>query len=375
MSDRPYNFSAGPAILPGEVFERCSAAIEQLNLPGDTSLESKLSILEISHRSKTYESIHNGAIELAHEVIGIPRTHKILLLQGGASLQFAMVPMNLRQQGKPCAYVDTGVWSQKAIKESQILGPTQVLATSKSTHYDRIPAFPSPEAYAEASYVHITTNNTIFGTEWSDIPEVAGDVPLVADLSSNIGARPMPLDRIALGYAGAQKNLGPSGVTLVFIHESLLASKPVAPVPTMLSYATHAENNSLYNTINTFGVLVLYHVLQWVKEQGGTKAIGERNATKAAKLYAVLDGSSLYKAHAQPGSRSTMNVCWTLAGKDDAEIEARTKKFIAAAEAQGMSGLKGHRSVGGCRASIYNAFPEAGVDALCEFMREFERTA
>jgi phosphoserine aminotransferase len=375
MSDRPYNFSAGPAILPGEVFERCSAAIKQLNLPGDDSLESKLSILEISHRSKTYETIHDGAIELAHEVIGIPRTHKILLLQGGASLQFTMVPMNLRQQGKPCAYVDSGVWSQKAIKESQLLGPTQVLATSKATNYDRIPAFPSPEAYAEASYVHITTNNTIYGTEYPDIPKVSGDVPLVADMSSNIGARPMDLDRVALGYAGAQKNLGPSGVTLVFIREDLIAQKPVSPVPTMLSYATHAENNSLYNTINTFGVLVLHHVLEWVKGQGGAKAIGERNARKAAKIYDLLDASSLYEPHAQKGSRSTMNVCWTLTGKDEAEIEARTKKFLKAAEAQGMSGLKGHRSVGGCRASIYNAFPEEGVDALVQFMREFERTA
>jgi phosphoserine aminotransferase len=375
MPDRPFNFSAGPAILPGEVFERCSAAVKQVALPGDKALESKLSILEISHRSKTYETIHNGAIELAYDVLGIPRTHKILLLQGGASLQFCMVPMNLRQEGKPCAYVDTGSWSSKAIKESKILGPTQVLGSSKDTNYDRIPAFPAADAYAEASYVHITTNNTIFGTEYAEIPVVAGGVPLVADMSSNIGARPMALDRVALGYAGAQKNLGPSGVTLVFIHESLLARKPPSAVPTLLSYATHVENNSLYNTINTFGVLVLHHVLEWVKAQGGTQAIGQRNASKAAKLYAVLDGSSLYQPHAKQGSRSTMNVTWTLTGKDDAEIEGRTKKFIAAAEAQGMCGLKGHRSVGGCRASIYNAFPEAGVDALCEFMREFERTA
>jgi phosphoserine aminotransferase len=373
MPDRPYNFSAGPAILPGEVFERCSAAVKQLALPGDETLESKLSILEISHRSKTYETIHNGAIELAYNVLGIPRTHKILLLQGGASLQFCMVPMNLRQQGKPCAYVDSGSWSKKAIKESEILGPTKVLASSKSTNYDRIPEFPAADAYAEASYVHITTNNTIFGTEYAEIPQVAGDVPLVADMSSNIGARPMALDRVALGYAGAQKNLGPSGVTLVFIHESLLSREPSSPVPTLLRYSTHVENNSLFNTINTFGVLVLHHVLQWVQAQGGTKAIGERNANKAGKIYEVLDGSSLYKPHAHEGSRSTMNVTWTLTGKDDAEIQARTKKFIAGAQAQGMCGLKGHRSVGGCRASIYNAFPLEGVTALCEFMREFER--
>lgn len=373
MSTRPYNFSAGPAILPPVVFERTSEAVRRLDIPGDTSLESQLSILEISHRSKTYDAIHQEAMELCHTVLGVPRSHAVLFLQGGASLQFAMVPMNLRVAGKPACYVDTGAWSKKAIAESKLLGPTEVIASSADTRYDRVPEPPAPETYAGASYVHITSNNTIFGTEYAELPALEGDVPLVVDMSSNIGDRTMPLERVGLGYAGAQKNLGPSGLTLVFLHRELLERAPASPIPTMLRYGTHAETDSLYNTPNTFGVLVLLHVLRWIRDEGGTQVIGARNDRKAGKLYAVLDESNLYSPHAQPGSRSTMNVTWTLAGKDEAEIGARTKRFLAEAEAAGMSGLKGHRSVGGCRASIYNAFPEAGVDVLCEFMREFER--
>lgn len=371
MSERPYNFSAGPAILPTAVFERTAAAVHTLNVPGDDALESRLSILEISHRSKTYEAIHDEAIALCHEVLGVPRGYAVLFLQGGASQQFAMVPMNLRQEGRPAAYVDTGVWSTKAIEESRALGATEVVASSKDTKYDRIPAMPERERYAGASYLHVTSNNTIYGTEWAEIPD-AGDVPLVVDLSSNIGARPMALERVALGYAGAQKNLGPSGVTLVFLRKDLLERKAAGHVPTMLRYTTHAENNSLYNTPNTFGIMVLRNVLDWVKGEGGAAEMGRRNERKASTLYTLLDGSSLYAPHAKPGSRSTMNVTWTLRGAD---AEALTKAFLAKAEAAGLSGLKGHRSVGGCRASIYNAFPEAGVDVLCEFMREFERNA
>lgn len=371
MTERPFNFSAGPAILPTAVFERTAAAVHTLNVPGDDSLESRLSILEISHRSKTYEAIHEEAIALCHEVLGVPQGYAVLFLQGGASQQFAMVPMNLRQEGRPAAYIDTGVWSTKAIEESRPLGATEVVASSKDSGYDRIPAMPDRERYAGASYLHVTSNNTIYGTEWAEIPD-AGDVPLVVDLSSNIGARPMALDRVALGYAGAQKNLGPSGVTLVFMRKDLLERKAVGHVPTMLRYTTHAENNSLYNTPNTFGIMVLRNVLDWVKGEGGAAEMGRRNERKAGKIYGVLDASSLYSPHAKAGSRSTMNVTWTLRGS---EAEALTKKFLAKAEAAGLSGLKGHRSVGGCRASIYNAFPEAGVDVLCEFMREFERTA
>jgi len=371
MTERPYNFSAGPAILPPAVFERTAAAVRSLDVPGDDSLESRLSILEISHRCKTYDAIHEEAIARVHDVLGVPRSHRVLLLQGGASLQFAMVPMNLRSADRPAAYIDTGEWSVKAIKESRALGATEVLASSAESGYDHIPAMPEASAYAGKSYLHITSNNTIYGTEWAEIPD-AGETPLVVDMSSNIGARPMAMDRIALGYAGAQKNLGPSGVTLVFVRKDLLEREAAAPVPTMLRYATHAAKNSLFNTPNTFGIMVLRNVLAWVENEGGVEAMGERNRRKADALYELLDESSLYAPHAKPGSRSTMNVTWMLQGDD---AEAQTKRFLAQATAAGLSGLKGHRSVGGCRASIYNAFPEAGVKVLCEFMREFERTA
>lgn len=375
-TSKPYNFSAGPAILPPVVFERASEAVKELrqNAHARDADGIGLSILEISHRSKPYADVHARAVELCHEVLGIPDTHEVLLLQGGASLQFCMVPMNLQEEGKTACYVDTGAWSKKAIKESKVQGETRVIASSAETNYDRIPELPGPDAYADASYVHITGNNTIFGTEYAEIPDL-GDVPLVSDMSSHIGSRPMKLERLAIGYAGAQKNLGPSGVTLVFIRKELLEREAPANVAHFLRYSTHAAAGSLYNTPNTFGALVLQLVLEWVKDEGGAEALAERNRRKATTLYETLDASSLYKPHAQPGSRSLMNVTWTLDGSSDDEIKSRTDAIIAAAGAAGLSGIKGHRSVGGCRASIYNAFPEAGVQALCEFLREFERTA
>jgi phosphoserine aminotransferase len=367
---RPYNFSAGPAILPTSVFEETAAAVRQLNVPGDDSLEAKLSILEISHRSKTFEAIHTEAIALVHEVLGVPADYEVLLLQGGASLQFAMVPMNLLVPGKPGAYVDTGAWSAKAIKECKGLGEATVIASSKETGYDHIPAVDTWGDYSGASYVSITSNNTIYGTEYAELPDT-GNVPLVVDFSSNIGSRPMAMERVGLGYAGAQKNLGPSGVTLVFARKELLARDAPGYVPTILRYRTHVEKNSLFNTPNTFGILVLRNVLRWVRDGGGVEAVGKVNAAKAGKLYAALDESSLFVPHAKVGSRSSMNVTWTLAADDDG---AKTRAFLEAATQAGFSGLKGHRSVGGVRASIYNAFPEDGVDALVEFMKEFERT-
>jgi len=372
---RPYNLSAGPAILPPAVFERTAASILEIGERGPDTLESHLSILEISHRSSTFDRIHDRAIELCHDVLGIPRTHKVLFLQGGASMQFAMVPMNLAQAGKPAAYVDTGVWAAKAIKESKLLGETRTIASSAASNHDHIPAMPGPDAYRDASYVHVTSNNTIFGTEWEQLPALEGDVPLVVDLSSNIGSRPMGIERVALGYAGAQKNLGPSGVTIAFIREDLLTRDPVGVVPSMLRYATHAAENSLYNTPNTFGILVLRNVLEWMQESGGLDGIAAINARKAAALYELLDAGGIYRPHARPGSRSRMNVTWTMTAADDAGRDALTKRFLKAAEEAGFSGLKGHRLVGGCRASIYNAFPEHGVTALVEFMREFQRTA
>ncbi|MEZ4382479.1 MAG: 3-phosphoserine/phosphohydroxythreonine transaminase [Nannocystaceae bacterium] len=370
------NFSAGPAILPPEVFERAAAAVHELRLGGHDPAQPGIgmSILEISHRSPPYDAVTKGAEELCHTVLGIPRSHQVLFLQGGASLQFAMVPMNLRVEGKPAAYIDTGAWSTKAIAESELLGPTEIVASSQETSFDRIPAMPAAERYAGASYLHITSNNTIYGTEWPEIPD-AGDVPLVVDCSSDIGARPVALDRIGLGYAGAQKNLGPSGVTLVFIRKDLLARKPAGVVPKYLRYSTHAKDPSLFNTPNTFGVLVLKLMLEWLKGEGGVEAIAARNVRKAEKLYACLDASALCTPIAKVGSRSLMNVSWTLGGAPEGERAALTKRFLAEAEAAGFSGLKGHRSVGGLRASIYNAFPEAGVDDLVAFIREFERTA
>ena len=376
-SEKPklWNFSAGPAILPPVVFERAAEAVRELKADGHAP-DAKgvgMSILEISHRSKPYEAVTFGAEKLCHEVLGIPETHQVLFLQGGASLQFAMLAMNLREADKPAAYIDTGVWSQKAIAESEGLGATKVIASSKATNYDRIPALPGAEAYADASYLHVTTNNTIFGTEYAQIPEAQGGVPLIIDFSSHAGSRPMDLGNAALGYGGAQKNLGPSGVTLVYIRKDLLTKKPAAHVPVILRYATHAKEPSLYNTPNTFGILVLKLVLEWIRDAGGVAAVGAVNERKANKLYAALDSSSVFRAHAQPGSRSHMNVTWTANGAPEAEREALSSRFLKEAQAQGFDGLKGHRLVGGFRASIYNAFPEAGVAALCEFMAEFER--
>ena len=367
---RPFNFSAGPAILPPPVYAEAAEAVRELRKDGHTADEGcGLSILEISHRSADYSTIHASAIELCHDVLNIPRTHRVLFLQGGASLQFAMIPLNFHQNGKVATYVDTGVWSDKAIRESQVVGETKVVASSADSGYDHIPDLPAP--LPDASYFHITTNNTIYGTEFQKIPDIGGACPLFVDCSSHIGSRPLDFDRVAFGYAGAQKNLGPSGVTLAFIHEDLLASEPEG-LPHYLRYSTHAKK-PIYNTPNTFGVLVLKLVLEWLRDQGGLNAMETANRGKADALYHLLDGSELYRPRAQAGHRSLMNVVWTLAGKDDAEIQARTERFLAEASGAGFSGLKGHRLAGGCRASIYNAFPQEGVDALVQFMADFER--
>lgn len=377
MSKRPWNFSAGPAILPEPVLERVAAAVGNLRSANfwNEGIESDLSILEISHRGPAFSSIHERAIDLVHEVVGVPRDRRVMFLQGGASLQFCMVPMNLRREGKVACYVETGAWSKKAVAESERIGPTRVVASSKETGFDRIPNPPNPEDLADAAYLHVTTNNTIYGTEYRDLPEVPPDVPLVADLSSDIASRPMALDRLGIGYAGAQKNLGPSGVTLVFGRKDLLDESDPADVPAYLRYRTFAKAGGLYNTPNTFGILVLAAVLEWLRDEGGVSAMGERNERKARKIYEVLDAFDVYEPHARPEDRSWMNVTFRLAGADEAERTERTSRFLSEAEAAGFSGLKGHRSVGGVRASIYNAFPEAGVDAFVEFLREFARRA
>ena len=355
---RIHNFSAGPAVLPLPVLQE--AQRDLISLP-----DVGMSVMEISHRSKTFEDLLNGAIEDIRALAGIPAHYKILMLQGGATLQFSMVPMNLLGAGASADYVDTGSWADKAIKEAKKVGKVNVAASARADSYTRIPAQQELKLTAGAAYAHITTNNTIEGTEWKSPPDV-GDAPLVADASSDMFSGPIDVGRFGLIYAGAQKNLGPSGVTLVIVREDLLA-RSAETLPIMLNYKVHAENNSLYNTPNTFGIYILGLTVKWLRSLGGLPAIARINQRKAGKLYAEIDRTGFYRGTAQKDSRSVMNVTFRLATE---ELE---KQFVKESTAAGLDGLKGHRAVGGMRASIYNAFPEEGVDALVDFMREFER--
>jgi len=324
-----------------------------------------MSILEISHRSKTFEAILAETEASLRTLGNVPATHKVLFLQGGASLQFSMVPMNLLTQGSTADYIVTGGWAQKALKEAQRVGKVNVAATTESENFSRLPSPAELNLTPDAAYVHFTTNNTLFGTEWKHEPAV-GDVPLVADTSSDMFSRPIDVSKYGLIYAGAQKNLGPSGVTLVIIREDLLG-RSTKSLPTMLNYAVHVENGSMYNTPNTFGIYLMGLVLKWAIAQGGLTEIAKRNERKAGKLYAEIDRSGFYRGTAAREDRSLMNVTFRLASE---ELE---KQFIKESTAAGLDGLKGHRAVGGMRASIYNAFPEEGVDALVSFMRDFEQ--
>jgi phosphoserine aminotransferase len=355
---RIYNFSAGPAVLPLSVLEE--AQRDLIALPG-----VGMSVMEISHRSKTFEDMLNGAIDDIRALAGIPPNYKILLLQGGATLQFSMVPMNLLGAGATADYVDTGSWADKAIKEARKVGTVNIAGSTKADAYTRIPAQPELKLTPGAAYVHITTNNTIEGTEWTTLPEV-GPAPLVADTSSDMFSGPIDVGRFGLIYAGAQKNLGPSGVTLVIVREDLIGRGPDS-LPIMMNYKIHAENNSLYNTPNTFGIYILGLTVKWLRSLGGLAAIARINQRKAAKIYAEIDRGGFYRGTAQKDSRSLMNVTFRLPTED---LE---KLFVKESTAAGLDGLKGHRAVGGMRASIYNAFPEDGVDALVDFMKEFER--
>jgi phosphoserine aminotransferase len=358
-TQRIFNFSAGPAVLPLPVLEQ--AQRELVALPG-----VGMSVMEISHRSKTFEEILNTAIADVRELAGIPSNYRVLMLQGGASLQFSMVPMNLLSAGTTADYIDTGSWAIKAIKEATKVGTVNVTGSTKADNYNRIPSSGEIALTPGGAYVHITSNNTIEGTEWKTLPDT-GDVPLVADTSSDMLSGPIDVSKFGLIYAGAQKNLGPSGVTLVIVREDLLArSQP--SLPTMLNYKTMADNNSLYNTPPTFGIYIFGLTMKWLKSIGGLQAIAAINRRKADRLYTEIDRTGFYRGTAQKESRSSMNVTFRLSSE---ELE---KKFTKDATAAGLDGLKGHRSVGGMRASIYNAFPEEGVDALVQFMREFERT-
>lgn len=358
MTERIFNFSAGPAVIPVPVLEE--AQRDLLSLPG-----VGMSVMEISHRSKTFDDIIGRAEAGLRELLDIPANYHVLFLQGGASLQFSMVPMNLLPADGVADYILTGSWGKKALKEAKRVGATNVAATMADGGFTRIPAQDELQLSANAAYVHLTTNETIEGVQWKAEPEV-GDIPIVADASSDILSHPIPLERYGLIYAGAQKNMGPSGVTLVIIRDDLLKRIPDG-LHTMLDYRTHAENKSLYNTPNTWGVYILGLVCKWLQEKGGLAAMEKENVDKANLIYEAIDATSFYRGHADPDCRSTMNVTFRLPSE---ELE---KKFAAEATAQGLDGLKGHRSVGGIRASIYNAFPKAGVDALVSFMREFER--
>jgi phosphoserine aminotransferase len=357
-SARIYNFSAGPAMLPLPVLEE--AQRDLVSLPG-----VGMSVLEISHRSKVFDEIIQGAEADFRALAGIPAGYHVLFLQGGASTQFSMVPMNLLAPGATADYIVTGSWSKKAVKEAKKVGTVNVAATTEAESFARIPRPDELKLTPGAAYVHFTSNNTIFGTEWPSEPAVGG-VPLVCDASSDIFSRPLDAGRYGLIYAGAQKNLGPSGLTVVVIRDDL-AQRGAESLPTMLRYATHVESKSLYNTPPVFAIYILRLVLKWLLANGGLAAMAAANQRKAAKLYAEIDRSGFYRGHAARDSRSRMNVTFRLPSED---LE---KEFVKEATAAGFDGLKGHRSVGGLRASIYNAFPEEGIDALVVFMREFEK--
>ena len=359
MVDRIFNFSSGPAVLPVPVLEQVQRDL--IALPG-----VGMSVMEISHRSTTFEAIIGAAEADIRALAGVPDNYKILFLQGGASLQFSMLPMNLLPEGGTADYVMSGYWADKAAKEAKKVGTVHETGSTKGDNYCRIATDEEIQLTPGAAYVHMTANNTIEGTEWHRLPKV-GDAPLVNDASSDIFSRPIDVGKHGLIYAGAQKNLGPSGVTLVIIREDLLA-RSRKDLHTMLSYAVQAENGSMYNTPPAFGVYVLGLVVRWLLDNGGLPAIAAVNQRKAGKLYAELDRTGFWRPTAQNESRSLMNVTFRLAGED---LENR---FVKESTAAGFDGLKGHRSVGGMRASIYNAFPEAGIDQLVEFMREFERT-
>jgi phosphoserine aminotransferase len=360
-TNRVFNFSSGPAMLPLPVLEEAQRDLVALPAVG-------MSILEVSHRSKVFESVLAQTEADIRTLGGVPSNYRVLFLHGGASTQVSMVPMNLLGAGATADYIDCGSWAEKAIKEAKKVGTVNVAASTKADNYSRLPRQSELKLTKGAAYVHMTSNNTIEGTEYSTLPDV-GEAPLVSDTSSDMFSRPIDVARHGLIYAGAQKNLGPAGVTVVIIREDLLqrATEKKAALPTMLSYAVHAENGSLYNTPACFPIYIVGLVAKWLLAQGGLAAMAKVNARKAAKLYAEIDRSGFYRATAEKASRSLMNVTFRLPNE---ELE---QMFVKDATAAGLDGLKGHRSVGGMRASIYNAFPEEGVDALVSFMKEFER--
>ena len=356
--NRILNFSAGPGILPLDVLEQ--AQRDFVALPG-----VGMSISEISHRSKTFEAIIGECEADIRSLAGIPANYHVLFLQGGASTQFAQVPLNLLAPGATADYIVTGAWGEKAVKEAKKVGTVNVAANTSAGNFSDLPDLGALSLTPGAAYVHYTSNETIQGVEFKGEPTFGG-TPVVCDTSSNMFSKPLDISKYALIYAGAQKNLGPAGVTLVIVRDDLVGKAP-ASLATMLNYATHVKEKSLYNTPPCLAIYLVGLVMKWLKANGGLTAMGERNERKAAKLYAEIDRTGFFRGHAAKGCRSNMNVTFRLPTE---ELEG---KFAKEATAAGLDGLKGHRSVGGMRASIYNAFPEAGVDTLVSFMQEFEK--
>jgi phosphoserine aminotransferase len=359
MSDRIHNFGAGPGVLPEPVLRQTQQDI--WNIGG-----SGIGIAEHSHRGKLFEKVIADADAAARRLANIPDNYKVLFIQGGATQQFAMVPMNLLSGGRTADYLVTGVWAEKALQEALKFGTTHVALSGQASKFTRIPPVAEIQYSERPVYVHMTTNNTIYGTQWKAEPPVPAGVPLVADTSSDMFSRPIDVSKYGLIYAGAQKNLGPSGIVLVIMREDLAEPGPKS-IPTLLQYRTYVKEKSLYNTPPTLAIYMVGQVLKWIEDSGGLAAMAERNAEKAKVLYDFLDQSELFKGSVHPDSRSLMNVCFRTPSD---EMDAR---FVSEATKRGLDGLKGHRSAGGMRASLYNACAKASVEALVAFMKEFER--
>mgnify|MGYP004478458675 FL=1 len=354
---RVYNFSAGPSMLPLEVLKK--AQEEMCEYPG-----AGMSVMEMSHRSKDYDDIIKGCEALVRELMKVPDNYKVLFLQGGGSSQFAMIPMNLGTKNKKCDIIITGQWAKKAAAEAKRYITVNEVASSADKTFSYIPKPDKSSFSKDADYFYICMNNTIYGTKYYDLPDT-GDVPLVADISSMVMSEELDVSKFGLLFAGAQKNLGPAGVTLVIVREDLIGNA-MDITPTMFNYQIHADNASLYNTPPTYGIYIMKLVLEWIKAQGGVAAVGAVNKKKAKILYDFLDSSKLFKGTVVPEDRSLMNVPFVTG---DEELD---KKFVAESKAAGLVNLKGHRTVGGMRASIYNAMPVEGVEKLVEFMKKFE---
>jgi phosphoserine aminotransferase len=357
--ERVHNFNAGPGVLPESVLKAAQRDVWNV-------ADSGIGIMEHSHRGKVFERIIAEAEAEARALAGIPDNYRVLFVQGGATQQFAMVPMNLLPAGRTADYLITGVWSEKAVKEAKKFGATREAVSGKASNFTEIPPADAIRYSDNPAYVHLTTNNTIYGTQWRSEPAVPAGVPLIADTSSDMFSRPIDVSKYGLIYAGAQKNLGPSGIVLVIVRDDLIELGSTN-VPTMMQYRTYAKEKSLHNTPPTMAIYMVGQVLKWIAETGGLAAMAERNAEKAKLLYDFIDQSAFFRGTVAAGSRSVMNVCFR------APTEEFENQFCSEAEKQGLAGLKGHRSAGGMRASIYNACPRSSVVALVEFMKAFER--